>query len=411
MILLALGALLTYAGLSGEQVTPFNLGVSLIILATIPLLRWLGVPDRLAFTVPAIVLLVWWLLPSETFEFLLPEMGTDFNLFIVGGLILVTSVTWIVMYNADALIGPSTALFGRVRGLIPTLRTAVAYPLTNRFRTGVTLAMFTLVVFTLVVGAVTVNAFNNAFDDIDSYSGGFDIRAETAPVSPVDDLQASIDSSGVIEGSAIEAVAEQSLVGIEAWQLGTDNEFADYPLRGLDQEFFANTTYRFAAIAEGYDEPQDVWKALSETPGLAVVDGLPAPRRNALVYAGGPQTDFALEGFWLEDGIFTPFQVEVRDPVTGRSTTLTVIGVLTDIIPQFMIGLSTSQVVVDQLFPEQGEPSAHLIRLADGADAQAISATLESNFLANGMEAVVLEEELADVMAFSRTFTYIVEGF
>ena len=87
-------------------------------------------------------------------------MSADFNIFIASGLIMVTAATWILMYNSDWLLMPATvACSDAFRGWAPTVRTAISYPLTNRFRTGMTLAMFTLVVFTLVVGAVTTNAF------------------------------------------------------------------------------------------------------------------------------------------------------------------------------------------------------------------------------------------------------------
>jgi putative ABC transport system permease protein len=113
----------------------------------------------------------------------------------------------------------------------------------------------------------------------------------------------------------------------------------------------------------------------------------------------------------VEDGRFAPFDVEVRDPITGNSTMLTVIGVLQDVVPEFMIGLSTSQSVVQNAFPEQAQPNAHLIRLSADADPAVISDALESQFLENGMEAVVLEEELQDILAVNRAFNYVIEGF
>jgi len=409
-LFLALGLLLTYAGLTGEQATPFYLGVSLVVLASVPLLRWLGVSDRLAFTAPAVILLVWWLLPSDTLAFLLPELSADFNLFITSGLIMVTAATWILMYNSDWLLVPATVVLSRFRGLAPTIKTAVSYPLTNRFRTGMTLAMFTLVVFTLVVGAVTTNAFTNAYSDVEIYGGGFDIRAETARVNPVPEMQEPVNASSDLNPADFEVIADQSLVAVEARQVGTDNAFADYPLRGLDDRFFGNTTYRMAAIAEGYGSPAEVWAAMKETPGLAVVDGLPAPRRDNFDF-GQEAVDFQVEGFFVEDAVFTPFDVDVRDPITGKQTTLTVIGVLPDVVPEFMIGLSTSQQVVEEAFPGQAQPNAHFIRLQPGVEVEAISDALEAEFIGNGMEAVVLEEELADLLAVNRTFNYIVEGF
>src|SRR5678815_4555023 len=83
-------------------------------------------------------------------------------------------------------------VLGRVRGLAPVVKMSMAYPLRGRFRTGITLAMFTLVVFTIVVGATTSRAFLAAVDDVQGFSGGFDIRAEVAPGASLSDPGAQI---------------------------------------------------------------------------------------------------------------------------------------------------------------------------------------------------------------------------
>ena len=114
-------------------------------------------------------------------------LSVDFSIFILSGLMIVVGASWALMYNADLLLGAVGRTFGRVKPLAPVLRMSMAYPLRNRFRTGVTLAMFTLVVFTLVVGATTTTSFVNGMDDMRTYGGGFDVRATVAPASPVAD--------------------------------------------------------------------------------------------------------------------------------------------------------------------------------------------------------------------------------
>ena len=97
------------------------------------------------------------------------------------------------MYNADAVSGALNATFGRSRRLAPVLKLSLAYPLASRFRTGVTLAMFTLVVFTLVTGRGHHGLVRaRGSNDIDTFGGGFDIRATTAPASPVGDLRTAL---------------------------------------------------------------------------------------------------------------------------------------------------------------------------------------------------------------------------
>jgi putative ABC transport system permease protein len=406
---LGLGALLIMSGLSAKQAAPFHLGVSLMVVGTVPLLRRAGASDRLAFSLAGTALVVWWLLPERVLAPLLPDMSMDFSIFVLSGLMVVTGATWVIMYNSDALLGAVMATLGRIRWLAPTIKTSIAYPLRNKFRMGVTLAMFTLVVFTLVAGTTTVTAFTNAFNDVETYGGGFDIRATTLRTSPIGDMQEAVRSSD-LNDSDFEAIASLSMALIEAKQVGTDQEFGAYALRGLDQSFLDNNTYEFAAIADGYGSAPDVWVALRSNPRLAVVDALAAPHRDSF----GLQPvvpEFTLEGFYLEDGVFSPIDVEIRDPRTGQSTTVTVIAILKDVAPPFMVGLSTSQALLDSTFPDQAQPSTYLYRLRPGVDAEDTAGALESAFFGNGMEAQALSEELSDLVASNRVFNYIMQGF
>jgi putative ABC transport system permease protein len=407
---IALGGLLVWAGLANRQATPFYLGVSLLIFSAIPLSRWAGFPDRLAFSSAGGLIVVLWLLPWRVSERFTGQLSMDFNIWIVGGLITVTGVTWITMYNSDLVVRAALATLGRIQGFAPMLRIALTYPLTNRFRTGVTMAMFTLVVFTLVVGGTTTTAFTQAFDDVDLFGGGFDIRASTVQVSPIPDLGAAIDQSPDLNRSDFGVIAGQSLVPVQARQLDTDRVPGDYPLRGLSDSFFDHTTYGMAAIADGYVSPREVWQALKSDPQLAVVDGLVVPRRDNFNF-GVQVPDFRLSGFFVEDGHFAPTPIELRDPLTGETHQLTVIGVLPDVIPQYMIGITTSQRFVESAFPLQSAPTAHLVQVAGGSDTSRLASDLESTFLANGMEAEKLSEQLSDLVAANRTFNYLIQGF
>ncbi len=153
---LALGALLTWSGLDGAQATPFALGLSLAIISLVPLARAAGMPERIAYTAAGALLLGWWLLPFDVMNDIAGrELSMNFSAWVVSGLMLVAGATWLIVYNADILLGATMRVAGRARSLAPMLKMAMAYPLRVRFRTGVTLAMFTLVVFTIVVGATT----------------------------------------------------------------------------------------------------------------------------------------------------------------------------------------------------------------------------------------------------------------
>jgi putative ABC transport system permease protein len=396
------------SGISSAQAIGFLLGVSLVLLSTVPIARALGAPDRLAHTAAGLAIVVFWLIPLDRFDFI-ANFSMGFEIFLVGGLLIVVGATWTLMYNAQLVLGAVSWGLGRVRTVAPMLKLSMAYPLRSLFRTGVTLAMFTLVVFTLVTGVTISGSFNRAFDNLETFGGGFDVRAVAAPASPLVDLNTALREARSIERSEIAVAASQSIVPLHARQADTSRAFESYPVTGVDDAFLSHTTYPLAAIADGYGSAPDVWRAIAGRPGLAVVDPFVAPRRDHFV--GSVLPDFQLSGFHVEDGRFRPTPVDVRDEQTGTTIRLTVIGVLADTAPELMVGITTSQRTLRSALGARAQPTVYWLDLRDGADPAATATALESAFLANGVEAEALEETLDDTVAAGKTFNFIIEGF
>ena len=403
------GCPLIIFGLNAKLATPFYLGVSFLIIGLLPVLRRLRLPDRMVYTVVGVALLVWWLLPFDTLSRFLPEFSSDISIFIVSGIMIVIGGSWTVMYNSDLILRAIMGVFGRLRWLTPVLKTAIAYPLTNRFRTGMTVAMFSLVVFTLVVMATLTNSFSDLLNDEEAFSGGFDIRSTTIQISSVNDMETAILEASELNSDDFEVIASQSSQGLMVRQVDTVLESATYRLVGADDAFLRENKYEFATIAEGFNSGEEVWQALRERPGLAIVDYLPVPTRNNFGFEDGG-LEFELEGFFIEDESFSPIDVEVMDPQTDEVATLTIIGVLKETSPTFMIGITTSTETITSAFgPEVA--TTYFFRLQDGINADNTADSLESTFLLNGMEADALAEELADEVGPQLTFNYILQGF
>jgi putative ABC transport system permease protein len=340
------------------------------------------------------------------------ELKWGMAVWIMGGIFVVLGSAWTLIYNADLLLGALAATVGRIHAVAPVLKMAIAYPLRNRFRTGVTFAMFTLVVFTLVVGAVVTGSFVKVFDDIDKFGGGFDVRAQASPTNPVVGMEAAIGRAPGLDPGQFTVVSEQSFLAAKARQVGRyeTKQFEDYGLRGLDDAFLHNTTFSFAAKARGYGSAQAVWQALAEQPGLAVVDAIVAPRRDNWG-VGNVLPEFKLKGFVIEDGVFDPIPVVTRDPQTGKAVTLTVIGVLEESAPEAMYGLSTSQRTLAAAYGHRVRPTAYYYALAPGIDARATAPKLEAAFVANGLEADSIEQIVDDALSVQLTFNRLIEGF
>jgi putative ABC transport system permease protein len=269
--------------------------------------------------------------------------------------------------------------------------------------------MFTLVVFTLVTGAITTGSFLGGFNNIETFSGGFDIRATTAPASPIRDMKKALSHAAGVRASDFRYVSSESVLPIKARQVGSNAKAEPYLVHGADSTFLRHTTYKLAATANGYGAASSVWAALRLHPNLAVVDSLIVPRKQN--YNFGSATQFKLKGFYLEDRKFAPITVVVRDPQSGRSLRLTVIGVLSDTAPLSMAGVWTSQTTLAAAFGDRVVPTVHSFALQPGVDPVETAKTLESAFLANGMQADPWKKQLADAVSASLTFDRLIEGF
>ena len=268
--------------------------------------------------------------------------------------------------------------------------------------------MFTLVVFTLVTGSVSNGSFMHSIK-VDDFGGGFQVRGGTVGAAPIEDMAAALQRAPGIDAKDITAVGSQSVLATEAKQLGAGRGAETYPVRGLDDGFLSHTTFPLGAVARGYGSAPEVWQALRSKPGLAVVDAFVVPRRDNWAFGAAP--DFALSGFYFEDGEFDPIPVEVLDKQTGAKTKLTVIGVLSDTAPFEMVGLSTSQATLEQAFPGRVQPTIHYFAIAPGVDPEDEAAKLESAFLENGLEAQSIQEVVDETVAANMTFNRLIQGF
>ena len=88
------------------------------------------------------------------------------------------------MYNADFLAWLLASIFGFIPALRPVLRTAIAYPLNARFRTGMTMILFAMIMATVVVMAVVIHATQSLVrQDIRSSFGSSTTTAQGVPLT------------------------------------------------------------------------------------------------------------------------------------------------------------------------------------------------------------------------------------
>ena len=367
------------------------------------------VMERLAYTFIGVVMLVFWALPSDAFPEVIVDLQGDFDMMFVSGIFMVAAAVWTVMYNADLLLRAltfATARFGQLR---PVLVTAVAYPMSAKFRTGLTLAMFALVIFTLTVISVLSETFGTQFAETEIITGGWDIDGRVNPRTPIDDLRRSIDEQPDLRAEDFVAIGGYTRVGVQARQLdGESQKWEGQGILAATDEFLTASDYEFKLIAEGYGTTsQDVWRALMDDPSLTVVGG-----HMVSTSEGSESEDFEpwLDEPYYRDEKMSAVDVEVREPRTGAVVQLKVIGVL-DRIHERSGWMTVSKAALDEAIPFSVPVINYRLKLADGVDVKAAARSVEASFLEHGMDTEVLEEELEKEAAGSRAFFRLFIGF
>ena len=416
-----LGMLLTWSGID-SQIAWFRIGVTLMIIGLGLMIRIglrrtalrVDTGDRIAFTFIGVVMLAFWVMPFDLLRKVSGDLSGGPEMFFVSGISMVAAGVWTVMYNSDLLLRGLTLASGGFGKFRPVMVTAVAYPMSSKFRTGLTLAMFALVIFTLIVMSILTSAFGRVGTDTDLFSGGWDIQASVNLNTPIDDLEQAIVQSPGLNREDLGAIGGYTVIPIEVRQVeAEERSWKPYVVKAADDGFLENTGHRLKIIADGYGPGlSDVWRALNEDPALVVIDAPAVPSRTGVGDTGW--APFNVEGVKYEDQSMSPFEIEVREPRTGGLVRLTVVGVmdvLAEDFGQVSFGMFSGRGYLNDALPFPVPITHYRLQVADGVDTAAVSAALEETFRGNGLETEVLADLVAERSAAQRAFNYLFTGF
>ena len=416
LILALSGVLLVPYGILNGQGVTITIGALLLASGAamvIPLIsgklpRRPQTIDRHAFTLVGALVLAFWLLPEDIGELLAGELQGDIEMFFISGICMVGAAVWTVMYNADLLLRGLTILTSRVGKLRPVVVTAVAYPMSAKFRTGLTLAMFSLVIFTMVVMSLLNDSFANTFRDTERIAGGWDIEGRVTFTSPIDDIRASIADNSTLSMDDFEAIGGYTFAPITVRQVGAESQvWETYALQASDDEYLAASEYGFlTTIPEYRGDAEAVWEALRLDPNLAVIDSGAIEQANEDFDSAG---SYKLEGVSFTEDLAAPITVEVSEPLTGWEREYTIIAILDP--PADPAGIIASRAGIDVPSAPEIPITTYRFRAAEGVDVRELSKALEVAFLANGMETVVLEDQIAELVSFFRSFYNLLIGY
>ena len=421
-IVVGIGLLLVWLGTQTDSALWVRLGVTSAIVGLGLLLRSLmnvnqvrpDTSDRVAYTFIGVLVLAYWFIPFSALESIFGELNGGIEMFFISGVTMVAAAVWTVMYNADLLLKVLTTLTARIGSLRPVLVTAVAYPMSAKFRTGLTLAMFALVIFTMIVMSILTEAFSTTSADDASVVGGWDITARVNPTTPIDDFRQAIEDSPDLNPADFEAIGSYTYIPVQVRQQDADDQsWKRYAVRAADDGYLSGTETEFHLIAEGYGATaEEVWEALRNDSTLVVVDAIAVPTRAG--FRGGDSPEFQVEGLFYEDESMKPIPIEVRELATGATITLTIVGVLDETADAFGSlggGMIAARHQLDEVSPYPIPVTNYRIKVAEGGDAAQVSRDLEIAFQRNGMESDVLAELVEDSVSANQSFNYLLTGF
>ncbi|GMU41676.1 MAG: hypothetical protein AMXMBFR23_25420 [Chloroflexota bacterium] len=444
-VVMLLGGLIAtwWGGWVSQQAFAYTGGTTAAVLAVAMLWVYFGGRSRPAFTVASALLIWYWLLPLP-FSFF-SEAGKGWNdplnglfslvglghpvvtgnleMFFVSGICITASATLFVIFNADLLLKVVSALRVLFGGLVPAIRTAVAYPLASRFRTGMAIAMFGLVVFSLVVMATLNYNFTQLFLGEEA-TGGYQVAVEASPNNRIEDLRIALAEAGFDVDASITAVgamrgtAARVLEPLKEPVLAPGEEPSDRPfyrLRSVDQEFTASANFPMLSRATGYDSDQAVMQALLADPTLAVVDETRLTVPGA--FGGPPGAQFLLPqtAADLQAAPWEPIPLTIQDPVSGHTVEFKIIGILKGSVGGAIIDFASIFVgpqVLDESFGG-GEFDRFFVQTVDPSKDGAIeiARAIESALIERGVQATSIRQTIDDAAAASNAFFILFQSF
>ena len=408
---LALAGLFMEWAFSSESYFFFAGGVSLVFAWAVFTLRYFHVRERASFTIVAILLLAFWYIsPTGALDFIIGDLEGGPELFFLSGIVMVACGTFLIVYNADILLPPIATLGARYGRIVPAVKTAVAYPLMARMRTGMTIMMIGLITFSLVMFSTVNDNFDNIFLSDDS-KGGFDTLVVVNSNNRTEDLVAELEERGV-DTSFIVAVSEQRIAAAFETEIFADVPVPDEPsadgvvgtfhVIGADSAFFEYNAIELKRRASGYDSDEAVWNALANDPTLAVIPG-------GITSEGGfdPGDTLRLDPAVVEEG-FEPFTLRLHAPGTELFTTVTVIGQMDDPGDIFWLGIIVQRDTVVAAFPDS-DTQRFVIQTVGGIDQEAFAKSIESSLPQASAES--FQKLLDDQRAASQGFLLLFQGF
>jgi putative ABC transport system permease protein len=414
LALLAGGILFWTYGIAAKAAIGWMVGPGMIFLG-LGLVAYKWVSIRAAMT-PASLLIIFWIfrpswlaLPMENEA---AASGGGLELFVASGILLVLAGVLLVMFNSDLLLKGLQKTIGRQKATRAVLKTAVSYPMEGKFKTGMTLAMFSLIIFTVTVIAMIASMQASTMEtEKVRQSGGYDIIGYTNPGTPFTNVSAANIPPALskydvrqLETLAAAYIDIKSYDSRGAGGGGTGPPVVTTGqninvLLGAADSFLDNNKFPLQSRDKNYSTDRQCWQALGTNDSFCIIDGSKLVSSSG-VYAG-PQ-------FGTTPGAYVGGTVTISD-LSGhnRTRTFRIIGIMYQ--QYFFQGIIVNKNMVRNEY--SGADRYLLVELGPGQNTDAATKDFKRTFLENGMQAIDIQAVIGLITTTVSNVMYLMEGF
>ena len=391
---LVFGALVTYGGASSSQAAGTTSGMALLSIgAAMVAVRF--VRPRLPFTIAGFWMIYYILDPIGIESMLFGELEGNLEMFIISGVMMVTGAVLMAMFNSDLILVGLVRVFGRGRNLLPVFRAAISYPMNKKFRTGLTLFIFSLIMFTVIVIAMIASFQRESVDTLsENFSGGFEILGYSLRDIPEGNISAAVDQVHADKGTETVLRVETVCTASVTLAVHGSNDSVSRSLVGFSDEMLADGRFSLAQRADAYATDKDAWNAVLEDQSLTILDG-------SVV-----QSMFMMsaETWYVDIG-----ETITVVPASGPAVNMTVIGIMDQIL---VSGAFTTKEFVKSHATGVNENLLYIdtVHGTGIADEEVLDALKEA--LAEfGLNGIVVRDVIEEVMMMSSSIMQLMEIF
>ncbi|UCE72868.1 MAG: ABC transporter permease [Methanomassiliicoccales archaeon] len=353
------------------------------------------IKDKWAFSAGAVMVIALWSIPFDK----MLGLSEDFFTFALAGILMVTATVSLLMVNSNAVVRFFEKIFASVGCCLAVSHTALSYSLNSKFRTGLTIAMFSLVIFIITFMSILLAIVGGNLEaQIDETSGGFDIMVKMS--EPVEDFEIEYNNTESVDLVEDYFALKNTEITFNRYSLILDSDQVDYPVIGIDDHFIDQNRFKVSRLITDFNgDPTAAFEAMKQNSEYVLADSSTAG-------AGfGPPPLLPLE-------LGETLQVTLKD---GLKRNLTIIGFIDTFVTFIDPDKSLNGIFIyDKFLVENYNATGVgtvLFKLKDRDNNLAVRQDMERTFLAYGAQSVDFKKEAEAQIEANVSFFNILNGY